>query len=1032
MSEEMIPKDKLIERLAGSLDRATAAALTTAFVEARTAPAVLELLEELQGVSSKAAQGAIEALPELQRRGALESVVPWLDLGVALAGSSGAAAMRYFKESPLIIGLLDPAPVRGQVLALALEVADSDANVALEFFRRAPALLSVLPADQLPAWAQVGVELARFDYVLGIEFLRQAHAAAAVIPLEQVRAWVGFGMKLITQNSLGKTDYLGTVEFFRTSPAILGEIEGTAVRGLVVETGSMLADRAPQAAIAFLAESPALLRRIPSEAWRTRVLQYGQLVAERDAVAAVEYLRRCPEILGLIGEAADSHSTFEDWFKGGMEILSYSADGARAYFSLETRKALASLEQAMSGVPLRQVARSLKLFAQGLCGVVMTIRALPDPIGGTALPIRPTVSPDGRTLGLPAILRRYPTREQNVRLYLVMTAHEAGHLEFGTYELESSRLADLMIEVRSRYRRPDVPPVGARGLDRLFALYPQPGLIRDLWTVLEDARVEYRLQHQYPGLRRDLAELAREAVSTRTLLHGLSVREMVVDTLLLLSTAAPGSVRIPDSIADVVERVWPLCLTVLTLTATAEETIKVADRIYVTLEDMLAAADRESVMPGPSTAETDLGAGPQASEELSGRYRPVTNWAYRGAMNPEMVRDRRGDDEQNEDDAVQHPLHREEQRVPGHGEGMPPVAGTGTAQTRSQSPEASRLAGERRSEQRDEGLTPGTASGSAIAQMPAVDDVRQESPPAGRPGERVFFYDEWDGLIQDYRSGWCRVVERGAPEGTADFAEATLAAHGPAVRLLRRYFEGLRPPGLRRVHGQADGEDLDLDSAIRRVADLAAGAEAGERIYIRREKRERDVAAAFLVDLSGSTSRQIDAEGRRVIDVEKEGLVLLYEALEAIGDQYAVYGYSGQGRHQVDFLVLKDFDEPSGRRAAHRLGAVTPLRQNRDGAAIRHAARKLRSRRTKVKLLVLMSDGKPLDDGYADEYSLEDTKMALREARMSGIDPFCITVDREADEYLRRMYGEVRFLVIDHAGALPERLPRVYHALTRS
>jgi nitric oxide reductase activation protein len=166
-----------------------------------------------------------------------------------------------------------------------------------------------------------------------------------------------------------------------------------------------------------------------------------------------------------------------------------------------------------------------------------------------------------------------------------------------------------------------------------------------------------------------------------------------------------------------------------------------------------------------------------------------------------------------------------------------------------------------------------------------------------------------------------------------------------------------------------------------------------------------------------------------VVDVEREGLILLCEALEAIGDQYAIYGYSGQGRQAVDFVILKDFEDPAG-RAMPRIGGITPLQQNRDGAAIRHATRKLSARDARVRLLVLLSDGKPLDDAYADEYALEDTKMALREARMRGIDPFCITVDREADDYLRRMYGDVQFVVIDRVAALPERLPRIYRRLT--
>ncbi|HKN85248.1 MAG TPA: nitric oxide reductase activation protein NorD, partial [Nitrospiraceae bacterium] len=163
--------------------------------------------------------------------------------------------------------------------------------------------------------------------------------------------------------------------------------------------------------------------------------------------------------------------------------------------------------------------------------------------------------------------------------------------------------------------------------------------------------------------------------------------------------------------------------------------------------------------------------------------------------------------------------------------------------------------------------------------------------------------------------------------------------------------------------------------------------------------------------------------------VEKEALVLLCEALEAIGDQYAIYGYSSHGRRHVDFVMLKDFDEPLN-RSSSRIGGLMPLQQNRDGAAIRHAARKLLDRDAQVRLLVLISDGKPLDDAYVDEYAVEDTKMALQEARRQGIHPFCITVDRDADEYVKSMYGDVRYLVIDHAAALPEKLPRLYQRLT--
>lgn len=293
-----------------------------------------------------------------------------------------------------------------------------------------------------------------------------------------------------------------------------------------------------------------------------------------------------------------------------------------------------------------------------------------------------------------------------------------------------------------------------------------------------------------------------------------------------------------------------------------------------------------------------------------------------------------------------------------------------------------------------------------------------------------FCYPEWDGKIQDYRLKWCRVIERAGTEGSTDFAQEILEKHGSSIRILRRYFETIRPTALRRVHGYEHGEELDLDAAISRVVARRAGAEPSDRIYSRRDKRERQVAVAFLVDMSGSTGRQIESGAGRVIDIEKEGLVLLAEALDAIGDQYALYGFSGQGREQVDFLVLKDFEETARCQVGQRIEAMTPLQQNRDGAAIRHATKKLLHCPARHRLLILLSDGKPLDGGYAEEYALEDTKMALHEARQRGINPFCLTIDQETTGYLKRMYGDVQYLVLDNVVDLPERLPRVYQRLT--
>lgn len=1000
----------LINRLTGDLGQPTAEQLVARLSQIGGKPepvaAVLSLLEELSDVSEKVGRAAVEALPELARRAGFASVVAWLNLGVVLVESSGASALKYFKESPRMLGVVDQPEARSAILAIGAELAEQDANVTLEYLRTAPLLLDVIPAEQLQPWLEVGVELTQIDVVVGLEYIRQLAAIAPVLPLSEVRQWVGFGMKLIQPNAIGKPDYLGTMEFLRTSPAILGDLEYPVLRPKVLSLGALLADHSPESAIAWLAEAPALLRALPAVEWQLKVVQYGALLGEQDAVATLAYLRRAPEIVGMIGASADAVTRFENWFTAGMEVVAYSVDGARAYFGLESQRSLASVEQALSGVPLRQVARTIKLFVQGLCGIDVQIQALQETVKD--VPARATVSADGRTIALPALLRRYQTYDENVRLYLVMAAHEAGHIEFGTYRLTLDSLQDVVAAVCERYARGGQHPAS---LAALFRLYPHPRLIQDLWAVLEDARVEAHLQREYPGLQRDLQLVAGEAVTPRDPAHGLTVKELLVDCLLRLSTGESIESAVPHAVQREVALLWAMCGPVLAPGASPEDALRVVHAVYVRMEELLQP--KAEMIQGDPVQENpeEVGVGPTGSEETGDPYRPMTNWVYRGEMNPEFIS---RDQASGQEDA--------EQQAPGERI----ASGSGGSKEQGGSQKSS---GGERHETMSEVMGGGRTMPAVVDELLALPVEERPLAEASGLGVKRIRYPEWDVAIQDYRVQWCQVIEQVAESGSDEAVEAALTTHRSAVRALRRFFESLRPPAFRRTAAQADGEDLDIDALVRRVAEQQAGMEGSERVYVRHEKKERDVAVAFLVDVSGSTSRQLES-GRRVIDIEKESLVLLCEALEAVGDQYGVYAYSGQGRAQVEFSVVKEFDEPLGRATAHRLGGLVPRQQNRDGAAIRHATAKLRACEARTKLLVLVSDGRPLDGDYKDDYSLEDTKAALREARQAGINPFCVTIDREADAYLRRMYGDVRFAVIDRVESLPARLPRIYQRLT--
>src|SRR5688500_192683 len=219
--------------------------------------------------------------------------------------------------------------------------------------------------DQWPAWRDICLEMTRLEPLFGLDYISQIYVLMPVLGAPGERLRLFLGMCLIMPISLWKSYNISSMEFLRTCPAILSDIEAP-LRSSVISVGALLAERAPETGIAWLAESPRLLRLLPSPAWRTKVVQYGALLAEKDADAALTYLRRGPELVVLIGEGPQTDARFEEWFRAGMEVLEYSPEGARAYFATESLKALSSVEHALSGVPLRQVARQIKLVVQGL------------------------------------------------------------------------------------------------------------------------------------------------------------------------------------------------------------------------------------------------------------------------------------------------------------------------------------------------------------------------------------------------------------------------------------------------------------------------------------------------------------------------------------------------------------------------------------------------------------------------------------------------------------------------------------------
>jgi nitric oxide reductase activation protein len=230
-----------------------------------------------------------------------------------------------------------------------------------------------------------------------------------------------------------------------------------------------------------------------------------------------------------------------------------------------------------------------------------------------------------------------------------------------------------------------------------------------------------------------------------------------------------------------------------------------------------------------------------------------------------------------------------------------------------------------------------------------------------------------------------------------------------------------------------EGDEFDYRALLDYALDKKAGRTPSERLYLKRYKELRDVAVLLLVDISRSTATGVCGSDATVLDVEKEAIVLFSEALETVGDTYAIAGFSGTGRLGVDFFHIKDFDEPMGESVRRRIGAMTPQRNTRMGAAIRHAARQLSAVPSRVRLLIILGDGFPNDLDYKQAYAIEDTRKAITALRCENIHVHAITVNIRLEDYSRldELYGDIHHNVISEVSELPDKLWRIYGALTR-
>ncbi|HEX6184656.1 MAG TPA: hypothetical protein VFZ44_12300, partial [Pyrinomonadaceae bacterium] len=955
------------------------------------ARAALEVGLGLAALKLRAGVEFLRAVPEAARVLDAEELRAWGDMGRRLSMADAETGTAFITSGTSELASV-PRGARLLLLQVCARQLSLSTSFALETYRQAPEVArAVGDAELLRRVFEVALEVARRSARHSSDFLAGTPAAAACLSAfdkdEDESAAVrndveGGAVKNVEAGGRVWDAALALAESFAQRvggiAADMWAALPPAVEGLSADEALLLfrqaegfLDRGGAAALHVLASGGEVLRVVPEafDAWgallrtvaghnnaclvalartgpaalrtlaehgadRARVAEVSLAVinathevARVDAEAAISCFRAAPRALRTA-----TLEQFRAWAREGLLLENLSARARRSYFALETRRSNEQLQSGgRDGLALEEVAQTLRLYVEALTGRAVEVAPL------AAVPDEQRIG-DGRTIHLPSSVSEFGDGELDFRLYKVLAAHAAGQIEFGTREPDTLDLRAAYASLAELYSPENADALDAFALDgyindparseralapeeearlaesrrrRLpeggdyraaLALFPQRGLATRIFGTLENGRIDRRLRHAYRGLGRDL-DLVREHLRrNRPRIVSLPI-PLVPFELLFQITLCGGALEDARAVyGQAASELESIVVDYLTdPAASVADTLMATSRVYTLFQSVV-----------PEMTERDQQEDEDAGEDKEG-----------GAQSN---LDNEGEET---DEAPDEERQRERRR-------------------RDARELFNAWAASESAENGEETLT-------GAERWMAGESAEQTL----EPGEEAFEYDEWDRDLSDTRVGWCRVVEKRVKRGDRSFVEMTRTRYRGVISSIRHQFQLMRPEGMRRVANELDGDDYDLNALIDFVIDRRADGQQSERVYTRRLRRERDVAVSFLLDQSSSTARTIGRHplqpythpGRRIIEVEKEGLVLMSEALEAVGDPYSIYGFTSEGRRNVKFYIVKDFNEPYAGEVEQRIGGINYQNNTRLGAAVRHAAAKLRRQEARTRLL---------------------------------------------------------------------------------
>lgn len=1003
--------------------------------------AAFDVSAAIAGVSLKAGREFVESVPRAAKLLSADEIRDWGELGRRLAMSNAdlgvdflSRAAEQLKDIPsearravflicsrqLVLSSSVATATFDSMPDLASRIADPDllersillaSEVAKRSAKHSSDLLAAAPAtaDAICGFGPEAGPVADAAFMLAQEFVDRTGGMAAdmwadlPVVLEGITA--DRAVTLLA-SAVEFLEYGGSVTLaylaagnraLRVSPANLGSWSSLA-RKIATSGNAVL--------IAFLRATPRFFAYVASARGRIDDLGIRRLIdsvgsiASVDAESALAAFRSIPEAMGQATVVQ-----FESWAEHGLEDPESTSQRARrSYFGLETKASNATLSRTSSGLTLESIRTVIRMYVEALTGREIEVSPISELQHGSRIG-------DGRTVYLPASVTEFEDEPENFRLYKVLAAHGAGQIEFGTFAIDTDGLKAAYASLSAVYAADaeqtdafslagyieDIS-AGTRGLSEaeaaaewekreailplgsdhraVLAVFPEPRLARRIFGTLENARIDARLRDAYRGLRRDL-DLMRDLMRrNRPYIFDVPMAQVPFELLFQVTMCGGAGDESRQFYGQIVSEIETVVDSYLKRNdASVSDTLMATSRIYSLFQNV----SPEQIDNAP-TDEQETG----------------DEFVYQDADSSEAVTE----------DQIKREARERQQDVS----------------------ELFSAWNDPNDESEPDELSGGeTWTHSDMPEQPL------------EPGDEAFAYDEWDRELHDHRVGWSRVIEKRVKQGDRTFVELTRSRYRGVISSIRHQFQMMKPENLVRVNREIDGEDYDLNALVDLVIDRRADGRQSENIYTKRLRKQRDVAVSLLLDQSSSTARTITRNplqpythpGRRIIEIEKEGLVLMSEALEAVGDVYSINGFTSEGRRNVKFYVVKDFAERYDDTVERRIGGITFQNNTRLGAAIRHATHKLARLENRTKLLIILTDGRPYDHDYGDaRYAREDVREALIESKIKGITPFCITIDRESEAELKDLYGDVGYTIIDDVLSLPERIPNIYRRLT--